>query len=115
MPRPRSVMRKIREVLRLTFAEGLSRRLAGIAAGMPTMTRASSVTSSSWSCSWKMAGRARSTDQLGTCLLHQCLQLRPRRNLVTPHAGGGHPRQVPPHRIDNGHVRLQVGGQATPG
>jgi transposase len=31
-------MRKIREVLRLTFAEGLSRRLAGIAAGMPTTT-----------------------------------------------------------------------------
>jgi hypothetical protein len=35
MPRPRSVMRKIREVLRLTFAEGLSRRLVGIAAGLP--------------------------------------------------------------------------------
>jgi hypothetical protein len=31
-------MRKIREVLHLTFAEGLSRRLAGIAAGMPTTT-----------------------------------------------------------------------------
>ena len=38
MPRPRSVMRKIREVLRLTFAEGLSRRLVGIAAGLPTTT-----------------------------------------------------------------------------
>jgi DNA-binding transcriptional LysR family regulator len=38
MPRPRAVMRKIREVLRLTFAEGLSRRLVGIAAGLPTTT-----------------------------------------------------------------------------
>src|ERR1700716_2222753 len=38
MPRPRSVMRKIREVLRLTCAEGLSRRLTGIAAGLPTTT-----------------------------------------------------------------------------
>jgi hypothetical protein len=38
MPRPRSVMRKIREVLRLTFAEDLSRRLVGVAAGLPTTT-----------------------------------------------------------------------------
>ena len=38
MPRPRSVMRKIREVLRLTFAEGLSRRLVGVATGVATTT-----------------------------------------------------------------------------
>ena len=38
MPRPRSIMRKIREVLRLTFAEGLSRRRAGAAVGLPCTT-----------------------------------------------------------------------------
>ena len=38
MSRPRSVMRKIREVLRLTFAEGLSRRRVGQAVGLPTTT-----------------------------------------------------------------------------
>ncbi len=43
MPRPRSAMRKIREVLRLTLAEGLSRRQVGIALGMPTTTVADHV------------------------------------------------------------------------
>jgi transposase len=38
MPRPRIDMRKIREVLRLTFAEGLSRRQVGAAAGVPFTT-----------------------------------------------------------------------------
>ena len=38
MPRPRSAMRKIKEVLRLTFAEGLSRRRVGAAVGLPTTT-----------------------------------------------------------------------------
>ena len=38
MPRPRVDMRKIREVLRLTFAEGLSRRQVGAAAGVPFTT-----------------------------------------------------------------------------
>lgn len=38
MPRPRSDMRKIREVLRLTFGEGLSRRQVAAASGVPVMT-----------------------------------------------------------------------------
>lgn len=38
MPRPRSVMRKIKEVLRLGLAEGLSCRLVGQATSMPTTT-----------------------------------------------------------------------------
>jgi transposase len=38
MPRPRSAMRKIREVLRLTLAEGLSRRRVAAAVGMPVTT-----------------------------------------------------------------------------
>ncbi len=38
MPRPRSAMRKIREVLRLTNAEGLSRRQVGAALGLPYTT-----------------------------------------------------------------------------
>ena len=38
MPRPRSAMRKMREVLRLTFAEGLSRRRVGAALRMPYTT-----------------------------------------------------------------------------
>jgi transposase len=38
VPRPRSAMRKIREVLRLTFAEGLSRRQVGAATGLPYTT-----------------------------------------------------------------------------
>ncbi len=38
MPRPRSAMRKIKEVLRLTFAEGLTRRRVGAAVGLPTTT-----------------------------------------------------------------------------
>ena len=38
MPRPRSAMRKIREVLRLTLAEGLSRRQVGMAVALPTTT-----------------------------------------------------------------------------
>lgn len=38
MSRPRIVMRKIREVLRLTFAEGLSRRRVSQAVGLPTAT-----------------------------------------------------------------------------
>ena len=43
MPRPRSAMRKIREVLRLTLGEGLSRRQVGVALGMPTTTVADHV------------------------------------------------------------------------
>lgn len=38
MPRPRAAMRKIREVLRLTLAEGLSRRQVGAAVGLPYTT-----------------------------------------------------------------------------
>jgi transposase len=38
VPRPRSDMRKIREVLRLTFGEGLSRRRVAAASGVPVMT-----------------------------------------------------------------------------
>src|SRR5439155_10753479 len=38
MPRPRSAMRKIREVLRLAFGEGLSRRQVGAAVGLPYTT-----------------------------------------------------------------------------
>ena len=38
MPRPRVAMRKIREVLRLTFGEGLSRRQVGASAGVPVTT-----------------------------------------------------------------------------
>jgi len=40
VPRPRSAMRKIRELLRLHLGEGLSRRQAAIAAGMPYATAA---------------------------------------------------------------------------
>ena len=40
VPRPRSAMRKIRELLRLHRGEGLSRRQAAIAAGMPYATAA---------------------------------------------------------------------------
>jgi transposase len=38
MPRPRSAMRKIREVLRLTLGEGLSRRQVSAAVGLPFTT-----------------------------------------------------------------------------
>jgi len=38
MPRPRIAMRKIREVLRLTFGEGLSRRQVSAASGVPFTT-----------------------------------------------------------------------------
>ena len=38
MPRPRVAMRKIREVLRLTLGEGLSRRQVGAATGVPLTT-----------------------------------------------------------------------------
>ncbi len=38
MPRPRVAMRKIKEVLRLTLAEGLSRRQVVAAAGLPYAT-----------------------------------------------------------------------------
>src|ERR1035438_9886314 len=38
MPRPRSAMRKIREVLRLSQGEGLSRRQVAQAAGVPPTT-----------------------------------------------------------------------------
>ncbi len=38
MPRPRSAMRKIREVLRLSLADGLSRRQVGVATGLPYTT-----------------------------------------------------------------------------
>ena len=38
MPRPRSAMRKIREVLRLSQGEGLSRRQVARAAGVPPTT-----------------------------------------------------------------------------
>src|SRR5215831_14180021 len=43
MPRPRSAMRKIRGVLRLTFAEGLSRRQVARAVGEPYTTVANYV------------------------------------------------------------------------
>ena len=36
--RPRSAMRKIREVLRLSLADGLSRRQVGAATGLPYTT-----------------------------------------------------------------------------
>ena len=38
MPRPRSAMRKIREILRLALGEGLSRRQAAAATGLPYTT-----------------------------------------------------------------------------
>jgi len=38
MPRPRVPMRKIREVLRLTFGEELSRRKVSLATGVPFTT-----------------------------------------------------------------------------
>lgn len=38
VPRPRSAMRKIREILRLSHAEGLSRRQVGAAVGLPYTT-----------------------------------------------------------------------------
>ncbi len=38
MPRPRAAMRNIREVLRLTFGEGLSRRQVSASAGVPLTT-----------------------------------------------------------------------------
>ena len=38
MPRPRVAMRNIREVLRLTFGEGLSRRQVSASAGVPLTT-----------------------------------------------------------------------------
>jgi DNA-binding transcriptional regulator LsrR (DeoR family) len=38
MPRPRSAMRQIREVLRLSLQEGLSRRQIGAAVGLPYTT-----------------------------------------------------------------------------
>src|SRR5688572_9776117 len=38
MPRPRSAMRKIRDVLRLSLGEGLSRRQVGAAVGLPYTT-----------------------------------------------------------------------------
>jgi hypothetical protein len=34
VPRPRSAMRKIREILRLALGEGLSRRATGAATGL---------------------------------------------------------------------------------
>ncbi|MBM4435123.1 MAG: IS21 family transposase, partial [Chloroflexi bacterium] len=44
MPRPRSPMRKIKEVLRLTLGQGLSRRQVVAAAGLPYATVARYVT-----------------------------------------------------------------------
>src|SRR5258708_23840494 len=38
MPRPRVAMRNIREVLRLTFGEGLSRRQVSASSGVPLTT-----------------------------------------------------------------------------
>jgi transposase len=38
MPRPRSAMRKIREVLRLSLAEGLSPRQVSASLGVPRIT-----------------------------------------------------------------------------
>lgn len=43
MPRPRAAMRKVREVLRLTLGEGLSRRRAAAATGVPYTTVADSL------------------------------------------------------------------------
>src|SRR2546428_3293930 len=67
MPRPRSVMRKIREVLRLTFAEGLSRHLVGIAAGLPTTTVADYVGRAQRAgLSWATTGDFRHTGALSS-------------------------------------------------
>lgn len=38
MSRPRSAMPRIREILRLSFGEGLSRRQVGAALGVPSAT-----------------------------------------------------------------------------
>jgi transposase len=38
MPRPRSAMRQVREILRLTLGEGLSRRRAATSLGLPPTT-----------------------------------------------------------------------------
>ena len=38
MPRPRVAMRKIRDVLRLSFSEGLSRRQVSLSLGIPFTT-----------------------------------------------------------------------------
>lgn len=63
MSRPRTVMRKIREVLRLTFAEGLSRRHVGQAVGLPTTTvfdyvrRAAAVGLAVWPLPWEIDDR----------------------------------------------------------
>jgi transposase len=38
VPRPRSAMRKIREIFRLALGEGLSRRATGMATGLPYTT-----------------------------------------------------------------------------
>jgi transposase len=60
MSRPRSVMRKIREVLRLSFGERLSRRRVGQAVGLPTTTvfdyvkRAAAVGLAAWPLPWEM-------------------------------------------------------------
>lgn len=39
VPRPRSAMRKIHEVIRLSLADGLSRRQVGAATGLPVHDR----------------------------------------------------------------------------
>ena len=38
MPRPRTAMRKIRDVLRLTYSDGLSRRQVSLSTGIPVST-----------------------------------------------------------------------------
>ncbi len=65
MPRPRAVMRKIREVLRLIVAEGLSRRQVGASVGLPYKASGMPLARTTWrrtskyprasSCSRKIA------------------------------------------------------------
>ncbi len=43
MPRPRVAMRRIRDILRLTFGEGLSRRQVSLSLGVPFTTVADHV------------------------------------------------------------------------
>ena len=48
VPRPRSAMRKIREVLRLSLGDGLSRRQVGAATGLPYTTVAAGARRPVW-------------------------------------------------------------------
>jgi transposase len=62
MPRPRSAMRKIREVLRLSLGHGLSRRQVGAAVGLPYTTVADHLgraRAAGLACSPRRPGRPR--------------------------------------------------------